>query len=180
SDSSRAFVVTDDGVSILDFGAIDKKAAGKSQQGTEIARTVSLGQAKTDNALDVSVTPDGRYALAREEGKSELRLLNLDSGDIQRLDVAAHLSTTDVGDAGAGSDAGSSARDAGSPTHDAGTDGGSDASVPATPPPTTPPPTTPAVTPITDLDLSTSGTFAVAVVRDKSAVVRLPIPGAFD
>ncbi|HVW26975.1 MAG TPA: hypothetical protein VHC69_16520 [Polyangiaceae bacterium] len=188
SDSARAFVVTDDGVSILDFAAIDEKAAGVSQQGTEIARTVSLGQAKTDNALDVSVTPDGRYALAREEGTSELRLLNLDSGDIQRLDIAAYMSTAQP-DAGA-------SRDAGSPDSDAGAlaDAGGDASPPKAPPappssattsalpPATPPPATtpPAPLPITDLDLSTSGKFAVAVVRDKSAVVRLPIPEAFE
>jgi hypothetical protein len=181
SDSSRAFVVTDDGVSILDFGAIDKKAAGKSQQGTEIARTVSLGQAKTDNALDVSVTPDGRYALAREDGKSELRLLDLDSGDIQRLDVAAHLSTG-APDAGATDDAGGAAPDAGA-ISDAGSDAAARNMPPPLPPPPPPPPpqtATPAVTPITDLDLSTSGTFAVAVVRDKSAVVRLPIPDAFE
>jgi hypothetical protein len=33
---------------------------------------------------------------------------------------------------------------------------------------------------ITDLDLAPSGEFALAVVRDRSAIVRIPIPGAFD
>ena len=186
ADSSRAFVVTDDGVSILDFGAIDAKAGGTSQMGTDIARTISLGHAKTDNALDVSVTPDGRYALAREEGKSELRLLDLESGDIRKLDVTTRLprAASDAGaepvDSGIGSDDGG-----GAGPRDAGTDGMAPTTPPApmTPPaPTTPPPATtpPLPAAITDLDLAPSGAFAVAVVRDRSAVVRIPIPGAFE
>ena len=173
NDSTRSFVVTDDGVSVLDFVSIDQKAAGKSQQGTEIARTVSLGHAKTDNALDVSVTPDGRYALAREENTSQLELVTLDSGDIRTLDVAAYVASGDV-DAGAVRDAGAGdGHDAGLPL-----DGGRDAA--PTKPPVLVPPAPEAPAPITDLDLSASGAFAVAVVRDKSAVVRLPIPQAFD
>lgn len=177
TDSARAFVVTDDGVSILDFAAIDKRAAGVSQQGTDIARTVSLGQAKTDNALDVSVTPDGRYALAREEGKSELRLLDLSSGDIRRLDVTTVLSneTTDAGapDSGTSRDSGAHAEP------DAGPDA---APAPTTPAPTStvPPTTPPPAAAITDLDLAPSGSFALAVVRDRSAMLRIPIPDAFD
>jgi YVTN family beta-propeller protein len=172
TDSSKAFIVTDDGVSILDFGAIDKRAAGVSQQGTDIARTVSLGHAKTDNALDVSVTPDGRYALAREDGKSELRLLDLSSGDIKQLD----LTTVLADDA---EDAGVSPPDAG-PGTPANADGGTDAALPPSPTTTVPPVTPPAVAAVTDLDLAPSGGFALAVVRDKSAMLRIPIPDAFD
>jgi YVTN family beta-propeller protein len=192
SDSARAFIVTDDGVSILDFAAIDEKAAGVSQQGTEIARTVSLGHAKTDNALDVSVTPDGRYALSREEGKSELKLLDLDSGDIKKLDVSS-IVPTETTDAGAPPDAGL-APDAGAGESDAGADGApppkvdgaapapsttapaptATATAPATPPAPAAPP------PVTDLDLAPSGKFALAVIRDRATMVQLPIPAAFD
>jgi YVTN family beta-propeller protein len=183
ADSSRAFVVTDDGVSVLDFDTIDTKAGGVSQRGTDIARTLSLGHAKTDNALDVSVTPDGRYALAREEGKSELRLLDLASGEIKKLDVTAHL-PSGVPDAGAPPvDSGIAPADAGSAAPDARADATVPApsTTPVTPPPPPPPPPPPALPPaITDLDLAPSGTFAIAVVRDKSAVVRIPIPEAFD
>jgi hypothetical protein len=173
-DSSRAFIVTDDGVSVLDFATIDAKAGGVSQQGTDIARTISLGHAKTDNALDVSVTPDGRFALAREEGKSELRLLDLESGDIKKLDVT--VSAAALPDAGPSSDPGPLPDAGGSVPADAGTD----AAPPVTPPPPPPPPTPALPAAITDLDLAPSGGFALAVVRDRSAVVRIPIPGAFD
>src|SRR5690606_28482286 len=57
-DSARAFVVTEDGVSILDFDKI-------GDEGSHIARTVALGLATQAEALDVSITPDGQYALAR-------------------------------------------------------------------------------------------------------------------
>jgi ribosome-binding factor A len=63
---------------------------------------------------------------------------------------------------------------------DAGSDvdAGADAA-PVTPPPPPPPPADPTAVAITDVDLSPDGSFALAVARDRSAVIRLPIPAAF-
>jgi YVTN family beta-propeller protein len=83
ADGTRAFVVTEDGVSLLDFAQIES-------EGPAIARTVPLGDDATAS-LDVSVTPDGKYALARREGDSELRLVNLETEHVMLLDLATEL-----------------------------------------------------------------------------------------
>ena len=83
SDGARAFVITEDGISILDFDAIDR--------GPTIARLVSLGDSlAATQSIDVQVTPDGAFALARREGDSTLRLINLVDGKIETL-VAGQL-----------------------------------------------------------------------------------------
>ena len=162
SDGQNAFVVTEDGVSLLNFAAVEKNGAG-------IANTVSLGSTGTDQTLDVSVTSDGRYALARSDTSSVLRLVDLGSGKIMSLDLATVVATSTPPDAGAPP-----------PSADAGatSDGGTEAGAPPTvvpPPPVMPPgPVT-----ITDVDLAPSGAYAMAVVRELSAAVRLPIPDAF-
>jgi hypothetical protein len=185
-DSSRAFMVTADGVSVLDFADIDARAKGVSQQGSGIARAVEVGKTGIDKTLDVSVTADGRYALAREEGTSELRLVDLETKEIKKLDLAALLpEETDGGasDAGNTGTGGAPSGTGGAPTggSDAGADAGPDAGGDAAPPPSpsspAPPPKVPAA--ITDLDLARSGSFAIAVLRERSAVARVPIPGAF-
>jgi hypothetical protein len=82
ADGSRAFVITEDGISVLDFAAL---AATPS-----IARLVSLGDTLSDaQSVDVQVTPDGNYALARREGNSTLRLINLQDGSIQALTLGS-------------------------------------------------------------------------------------------
>ncbi len=154
TDGSKGFVVTEDGVSILDFAEIERK-------GAHIATTIALGTDATAS-LDISVTPDGAYALARREGESQLRLADLESGDVHLLDLASEFQVapeepeleTVSGDAGVA---------------DAGTD-------PPAPEPTPPPAPNAAVT---DVDLAPSGDFALAVVRDQSTVLRVPVPGAF-
>jgi YVTN family beta-propeller protein len=155
-DGKRAFVVTEDGVSILGFAEIEKSGAG-------IARTVPLGSTGIDKTLDVSITKDGKYALARRENASDLRLVDLESGDIQLLDLAS-VGGVDTPPANDG-DAGSQKADSGAPAIDSG----------ATPP--SPPPS--ASSAVTDVDLSPTGTYALAVLRDVSTVVKIPIPGAF-
>jgi hypothetical protein len=136
SDGSAAYAITDDGVSVLDFEAIDDGGSG-------IARLVTLSTGADDvdqKALDVSITPNGRYALARHPAESSIRLVDLRDGKIQTLDLAA-LMLPD-------------------PDADAGT---SDAPVE-----------------ITDLDLAPSGEFALAVLRNQDAVVRINVPEAFE
>jgi hypothetical protein len=83
ADGSRAFVVTEDGVSVLDFAQIERDGAG-------IARLVTFGDIDL-KALDVAITPDGRYALARAEGQSQLHLVALSEGGeaAQMLDLAS-------------------------------------------------------------------------------------------
>lgn len=182
-DSARAFVVTDDGVSILDFADIDQKANGENQKGSGIARTVPLGKTGIDQTLDVSVTSDGRYALAREEGTSELRLVDLDTGEIQKLDLEP-LVPVERPDGGAQDSGAPPSGDSGAPTgsRDGGPDTGIDGGRDSGPPPTSPPspgpsPSAPAT--ITDLDLAPSGAFAMAVLRERNAVAKIPIPTAF-
>jgi YVTN family beta-propeller protein len=156
-DGTKGFVVTQAGVSVLDFADIEKN-------GASIAQTIALGAAPTDqSALDVSVTGDGKYALAREENGSELRLVDLSSGTIATLDLAK-LTFPAAGDAGVPADAGTPrAADGGVRPGDAG------AKVPAPP----------ASAVVTDLDLAPSSAYAMAVLRDRSTALRIPIPGAF-
>lgn len=155
-DGKFAHVVTEDGVSILDFAEIEDK-------GSHIARTVGI----SDDAKllsDVSITSDGAYALARRENESTLRLIDLDSGDIATLDLATLQAPSD-------DEAPMFELDGGAPDADAGA-----AIEPATPAV----PATPVINaPVTDLDLAPSGTFALAVLRNAGKVVELAIPGSF-
>ena len=146
SDGARAFVVTEDGISILDFA--------EQARGPTIARLVSLGDMLGNlQSTDVQVTPDGAFALARRQGDSTLRLINLVDGTIEKLALAS-LPTNNVGDAGVGNVGGG--LDAGVP------DGGV------------------ALSPeLTDLDVSPDGKFAIAVLRDRGALVRIPLPQGF-
>jgi ribosome-binding factor A len=201
SDGSRAFAVTEDGVSILDFGVL---AAG----GSGIARTVPLGIVGTDLTLDVSVTPDGRYALAREESSSLLRLVDLDDGSIRTLDLAVFAPSPEddggVTEPPPSDDGGTVTPEAGippvpvndasppppdsgnQPPTDSGTamDSGTSGDGGTTFALTTPLPghvTLQAMAiAVTDLDLAPSGEYALAVVRDTSTLLRIPIPGAFE
>lgn len=95
ADGSRSFVVTEDGVSILDYATIDRDGAG-------IAPTIPTGSVGS-GALDVSVTADGKYALARSENSSALRLIDLNSRDITTLQLTSALLTSDDADAGVAS-----------------------------------------------------------------------------
>jgi hypothetical protein len=93
ADSSQAYVVTDDGISVLDFETIEISGSG-------IARLVSLGPDVDQQGFDVSVTPDGLFALTRAPGQSVVRLVNLEDGSIRNLDLAAVLPATDSDDDG--------------------------------------------------------------------------------
>jgi hypothetical protein len=137
ADGSAAFAVTDDGVSVLDFATIDDEGAG-------IARLVTLGADVDQKSLDVSISPDGRYALARQPSESSIRLVDLSKGKIQTLELAdLELPDPDA-----------------DPDVDAGTGE--------------------APVEITDLDLAPNGEFALAVLRNQDAVVRIPVPEAFE
>ncbi|MDB4940727.1 MAG: hypothetical protein JWP97_261 [Labilithrix sp.] len=137
-DGTRAFVITEDGISILDFAMLTTNAS--------IARLVPLGDTVSDpQSIDVQVTPDGAYALSRREGDSTLRLINLTDGTIQSLAL------------------GSVALPAGNHLDAGVADGGASSADPA----------------LTDLDMSPDGTFAIAVLRDRGELVRIPLPSGF-
>ncbi len=146
-DGATGFVVTENGVSILDFADID-------DNGEVVPRTVELGYTPDEIPSDVSVTRDGRYALARLEHASLVNLVDLQSGEIKALDLVSG----EIVDRDADSDAASDSAD----DADAGQD----------------PSPVPDV--VTDIDLSPNGEFAVAVLRGQSKVLRIPVPGAFD
>ncbi len=142
SDGSRAFVVTEDGISILRFADItgptivpnvsleDSTIAPVADGGVDGGTADVPGDATLDApdaslmvpARDVSITPDGRYAVARVEGTGNLRLVDLATRVITAINV----------------------------------DGA-----------------------VTDLDVSPSGTYALAVVRERSQVLRIPLPMGF-
>jgi YVTN family beta-propeller protein len=151
----RAFVITEDGVSILDFDEVKRK-------GAHIAETLPLGD-DANTSLDVSVTPDGAYALARREGDSQLRLLDLSTGDVELLDLGAVLAPPPP-----------------EPQPEpvpVMLDAGADAAAPPMPPVVPEP--APVSAAITDVDLAPSGDYALAVVRDQSVVLRVPVPFGF-
>jgi hypothetical protein len=133
-DGSRAFIVTEDGISVLDFAALDA--------GPKILRLVSLGDGLSDaQSIDVQVTPNGAFALARRDTESTVRLIDLVSGTIETLSLAGGTVSLDGGVAL--SDGGVLAPE------------------------------------LTDLDLAPDGSFAIAVLRDRGVLVRIPIPGGF-
>ncbi|HET8937621.1 MAG TPA: hypothetical protein VFN67_29460 [Polyangiales bacterium] len=81
SQGTRAYVVTDDGVSVLDFEEINKTGPG-------IAKLVTFGGDVDQKNLDVAITPDGHFGLARAENQSALHLVELDTGKVRTLDLA--------------------------------------------------------------------------------------------
>jgi DNA-binding beta-propeller fold protein YncE len=140
SDGARAFVVTEDGVSVLDFAQIEKDGEG-------IARLVTFGNIDL-KAVDVAITPDGRYALARAEGQPVLHLVELDGNAPRKeLDLSMAYQGTP-------------------PPPPASED---DAGVPP-----------PLPFDVTDLDILPNGKAAVAVLRNQRALLRIPLPEAFD
>lgn len=129
-DGSRAFVITEDGVSILELGALtgptivpnvslDDLRVASIDGGVVDAGAPSAGAMAS---RDVSITPDGRYALARVEGSAVLRLVDLADRTARVLDLGAA---------------------------------------------------------VTDLDVAPDGTFALAVLRERAEVVRIPLPQGF-
>lgn len=140
ADGASAFVVTEDGISILRFREITGPTLvpNISLEATAIVPVAMDGGADgsvdasadasadppnlTAPARDVSITPDGRFAVARVEGTGTLRLVDLTTREITALDLGSA---------------------------------------------------------ITDLDIAPSGAYALAVLRARSEVVRIPLPMGF-
>ncbi|MCG8553694.1 MAG: hypothetical protein MJD61_00175 [Proteobacteria bacterium] len=185
-DGSTAFVVTEDGISELPLGSLRQAS---------IARLIPLGPDTGAFSKDVSITNDGRYAIARREHDSTVRLVELSSGAVTSLElseVAGALgpapSPPVAPDAGA--DAASDAHVDAVQALDAELDARSDAWQPldagldATDAPNSAQrrsrtPTARQPVAVTDLDLAPSGEFALAVLSDPQLLLRIPIPSGF-
>lgn len=182
--AANAYVVTQDGISILDLAKIDLE--GKPG----IADLVSVyDSTDSANGADISVTPDGSHAIGRLEGATTLRLVELATKKAQDLDLAILLNASVVTDpgtseqatggataqtetpsaagrAGAGMAGAAGADDGSGGSGTGGTTATTAARVPAAD--------------ITDLDLAPNGKFALAVSRSRGVLMRVPIPQAFD
>jgi len=145
ADGDQAFVITEDGISVIDLDAAD--------DGPGIAKLISVGDSTTDPvSSDVTITPDGRYALARPADGTLVRLIDLKKGDLTTLDLTVlQAQPEEPADGGA--------PDAGDADPSAPLDAGELA--------------------ITDLDIAPDGTFAIAVARSHNALIRIPIPAGF-
>jgi len=93
TDSSKAFVVSDDGVSKIDLATV---ASVKSR----VAEMVHLYDATVTTAAKVTVVPDGDYAIAQQPGAATIRLVDLTSKSHQDINLGA-LFAQSAGDAGA-------------------------------------------------------------------------------
>jgi hypothetical protein len=84
SDESHAFVVSQAGISVVDL----------MRDGPSVGRDVPLATSATEVASDVSVVPDGKYALFRVEGSARVGIVELESG--RRSDVTLSGPVTDL------------------------------------------------------------------------------------
>jgi hypothetical protein len=93
ADGAQAFVITEDGISVLSL---------RGDTGPLQTRLVGLGTGLGDPLpVDLAVTPDGRFALARIEGKPLLLRIDLATSEIKTLDMTALQAEIDADDAGA-------------------------------------------------------------------------------
>lgn len=85
---ARAYVVTDDGISVVTLG---------DEPLVSLLARVSLDPLEEPAARDVSILPDGSFAIVRVEGSSQLRLVNLAREDEPALyDLGAPIADVDL------------------------------------------------------------------------------------
>jgi hypothetical protein len=104
SDGSAAFVITEDGVSVIRFAEV---------RGPAVAPLVRLGDAAlappatmspdagappaaATTSRDVSVTPDGKFALARREGSPQILLVDLATRAATTVDLGSPVTDLDL------------------------------------------------------------------------------------
>ncbi len=128
ADESRAFAVTEPGITVIELLA----------PGPAISRDIAVSDEALVNpaARDVSVTPDGAYALVRHDGSAKIGIVTLTSGDLTSVTLPAAVTDLDLtedgtravavmrgGDTVEPPDAGPDASDA-DPDDDGGNDSG--------------------------------------------------------
>ncbi len=98
-DSKQAIVVTEDGISIVEFQSLNVASS-------RIISPIPIYDSTTTKSANVTVTPDGLYAVAHETNSSRLRLVDLAAKHSLDLDLASFfgLSTPDAGAATAAID----------------------------------------------------------------------------
>ena len=93
--SNRAYVVTRDGVSIVDFAEI-------FESGPQVVPPIPITDF-SDDVAEILITPGGQFALARVEGTTTLslvRLLGSDAGQRYSIDLPASPSDLDIDSSG--------------------------------------------------------------------------------
>ena len=89
SDDKQAYAVTQDGVSVIDL---------TSPQGPQSSKVVPI----SDNAFedpdtrDVSITPDGAYALVRRDGQSTITVVSLADGKLIPVQLSGACTDLDL------------------------------------------------------------------------------------
>jgi hypothetical protein len=92
SDETRAFAVTEPGISVIDLGAA----------GTSVSALVKVTEDPLDNpaARDVTLTPDGDWALVRRDGSANVSFVSLKTGTRTDLPLSGHVTDLDLSDDG--------------------------------------------------------------------------------
>lgn len=87
ADATRAYAITQDGVSVIDLAA---------EGGPTSVKLVALSDDPLEDpgSRDVSVTPDGAYALVRRDGSAKVTVVSLEDG--LRTEVALPAPVTDL------------------------------------------------------------------------------------
>jgi hypothetical protein len=92
SDESRAFAVTEPGVSVV---ALD----GLAPSVTALVQ-VSDDPLENPASRDVTITPDGKYALVRRDGSSAVSLVALDNGEKKDITLSGEVTDVDLSEDG--------------------------------------------------------------------------------
>ena len=92
ADSSKAFVVSDDGVSVVDIQHLDNAA-------NRLSELIRLYDSTITSTADVLVAPNGTYAVAHQQNSTVLRMVDLTSRENTDLDLSTLFanSTPDAG-----------------------------------------------------------------------------------
>lgn len=87
SASARAFAVTQDGISVVDLAPTP-----------HVAKNVAISDDPTEDpgSRDVSLTPDGAYALIRREGVNEVTIVSLVDGVRQNVKLDGPVTDLDL------------------------------------------------------------------------------------
>ena len=89
SDGSRAFAVTEDGISVVDLGA---------SAGPRVSKNVIITDDSTENVdtRDVSLTPSGSLAVVRREGAATVAVVDLATGARATLTLSGAVTDLDL------------------------------------------------------------------------------------
>ncbi|MBI3202335.1 MAG: hypothetical protein HYZ29_12405 [Myxococcales bacterium] len=92
SDETRAFAVTEPGISVIDLAA----------DGSSVSALVKVTDDPLDNpaARDVTLTPDGDWALVRRDGSPSVSFVSLKSGTRTDLPLSGNVTDLDLSEDG--------------------------------------------------------------------------------